>query len=126
MRGFIFTLIIFILIISGLFLYSGYMSESLDELSALLSDTEAELKQSNFYFAEVSAERFADALKAKSYTLYYFTDRCPIDNALTESERLISFIKAGDDAESSAVLSGLKLMLNKIKEKSSLKIYNIL
>lgn len=126
MRGFIFTLIIFILIISGLFLYSGYMSESLDELSALLSDTEAELKQSNFYFAEVSAERFSNALKAKSYTLYYFTDRCPIDNALTESERLISFIEAGDDAESSAVLSGLKLMLNKIKEKSSLKIYNIL
>lgn len=126
MRGFIFTLIVFILIISGLFLYSSYMSENLNELSLLLSDTELKLEEKDFPAAYSSAGKFSDELKCKSYSLYYFTDRCPIDNALTESERLKSFIKAEDDAESAAVLSGLRIMIEKISEKSNLKIYNIL
>lgn len=126
MRGFSVTLVIFILIIAGLFLYSSYMTESLNELSLLLSDAESSLNEKNFDSAYAAAEKFSDALVKKAYSLYYFTDRCPIDNAVTESERLKSFIKAGDDSESSAVLSGLKLMISKIEEKSSLKIYNIL
>ncbi len=126
MRGFIYTLIIFILIIAVLFFYSDYMTKSIDELSLLLSDTKTHLEKGDFSSAKASAERFSDTLKEKSYTLYFFTDRCPIDNALTESERLKSFIKAEDDAESAAVLSGIHVMLSKTREKSSLKIYNIL
>ena len=88
MRAFIYTLIIFILIIAGLFFYSVYMTESIDELSLLLSDTETHLEKGDFSSARASAETFSDTLKEKSYTLYFFTDRCPIDNTLTESERL--------------------------------------
>lgn len=106
--------------------YSDYMTESIDELSLLLSDTETHLEKGDFSSARASAETFSDTLKEKSYTLYFFTDRCPIDNTLTESERLKSFIKAEDDAESAAVLSGIRVMLSKTREKSSLKIYNIL
>jgi len=126
MRAFIYTLIIFILIIAGLFFYSVYMTESIDELLLLLSDTETHLEKGDFSSARASAETFSDTLKEKSYTLYFFTDRCPIDNTLTESERLKSFIKAEDGAESAAVLSGIRVMLSKTREKSSLKIYNIL
>ena len=48
MRAFIYTLIIFILIIAGLFFYSDYMTESIDELSLLLSDTETHLEKGDF------------------------------------------------------------------------------
>lgn len=126
MKGFIVTLIIFILIIVGLFFYASYMDSAFSDLLTLLDETENSINTKDFSGAYRYADKFSKALIKKSYTLYFFADRCPIDNALVESSRLKSFIKSEDDAEASSVLSGLKTMLNKISEKASLRLYNIL
>lgn len=126
MKGFIVTLIIFLLIITGLFFYASYMDSAFSDLLVLLNETESLINTGDFSEAYRCADKFSEMLIEKSYTLYFFADRCPIDNAVVESSRLKSFIKAEDDAEASSVLSGLKTMLNKISEKASLKLYNIL
>lgn len=126
MRGFIATLVIFSLIVCGLFFYSDYISSSFSELSSILEHTENELEEENFRSALRYAELFHEKLKQKSYILYYFADRHPINDIITESARLKSFIKSEDGAEAGGVLSGLKIMIEKIVEKSQLKIYNIL
>lgn len=126
MRGFIATVIIFLLVIIGLFVYSDFIYSSFSEFDTMLSSVEYELSAGDFSSAEINSELFFDKLKEKSRVLYYFTDRNPINSLLSETARLKSFIAIGDKAEAASALSGLRMMINTAFEKTQLKINNIL
>lgn len=126
MRGFIATVIIFLLVIIGLFVYSNFVYSSFTEFNSILSTVDAELSAGDFSSAQINSELFFDKLKEKSRVLYYFTDRNPINSLLSESARLKSFIAHGDMAEAASALSGLKIMINTAFEKTQLKLNSIL
>lgn len=126
MRGFIATVIIFLLVIIGLFVYSDFVYSCFSEFDNMLSAVEDDLSAGNFSSAERNSEQFFNKLKEKSRVLYYFTDRNPINSLLSETARLKGFITVGDTAEATAALSGLKMMINTAFEKTQLKINNIL
>lgn len=126
MKGFILAVIIFSLVIFGLFLYENHMHTTFDSLFLSLDSIEKSIAEGDFESAFSEAESFDENLKTKTRQLYFFTDRSPIDEAVNESSKLKSFIKSKDDSESVSILSGIKSMLLKISEKSDLRIYNIL
>ena len=118
MKGFFIALSIFLCIIIMLFFYSNFIDSTFNTLSLYISDVESALKESDFDKALKSSETLRLALKEESKILYFLSDRAPIDNALSECERLISFINTKDISEASAAAYTIDIILDKTKEKS--------
>ena len=120
MKGFIIALAIFLSIIILLFFYSNFIDSTFNLLSLYVSEVEIALKNSDFKKALTNSENLRRTLKNESKILYFLYDRTPIDNALSECERLISFIRTEDVSEASASAYTIDMILEKTKEKSIL------
>lgn len=126
MRGFILALLIFVLIICGLFWYSNYTSSALSELTEKLHTVENSILENNTTYMEKAVRTFSDDLLKKSNILGFFCDRHPIDELITESSRLTSHIMSGKYSDAKAELSALFVMLNELSEKAALSLQNII
>ena len=120
MKVFIAALSIFATLIIILMLCNFLLCSTFSSYNEILDSIEHAVYTDNFPEAERISVEFSDKLFEDSRLLYCLTDRTPIDNALTECSRMISFIRVKDKAESSAALSGIKTILTKTKEKSTL------
>ena len=120
MKGFIIALAIFLSIIILLFFYSNFIDSTFNLLSLYVSEVEIALKNSDFKKALTNSENLRRTLKNESKILYFLSDRTPIDNAFSECERLISFIRTEDVSEASASAYTIDIILEKTKEKSIL------
>lgn len=120
MKGFIIALAIFLSIIILLFFYSNFIDSTFNLLSLYVSEVEIALKNSDFKKALANSESLRRTLENESKILYFLSDRTPIDNAFSECERLISFIRTEDVSEASASAYTIDIILEKTKEKSIL------
>ena len=120
MKGFIAAVLIFITIISFLFIYNFYITNTFHILSEQLSIIEKAISSEDFSRAEKLSSVFQKALASKAKTLYYLSDRVPIDNAISECAKMISFIRTSDKSEACAAAHGINAILEKTKEKSVL------
>lgn len=121
MKGFLTALIIFLFLIVFLFCYAFYMEETLSSLSLYIRDIESAIATEDFSAAGEIASEFREDLMLKAGILCYLTDRALIDDAFTECEKLISFITTKDQSESLASASGIRMMIEKTKEKSIIR-----
>ncbi len=120
MKGFIFSLTVFVLTAVGLFFCSSYMSSTLSELSEVLEKASLAMDENDFDAAEKHADAFSAELEESSSVLCFFCDRRPIDDAIIQSERLKSFISENDAPSARAELSALRVMLRGMAEKAVL------
>lgn len=121
MKGFITALLIFLILISSLFLYNQYMLKTITGLLEYTNMIEESINEENFKKAHSILKSFEKNLNEKTYFLYFVTDRAPLDNTITECARLKSFISIPDKAEALACISGIKIMLKKTMEKSTIE-----
>ncbi|MDO5479248.1 MAG: DUF4363 family protein, partial [Clostridia bacterium] len=101
-----------------LFFFTNYIDNTFSLLSSYISGIEDALKEENFEKAAKLSASLRKKLRSKSEILYYVSDRAPIDNAITECERLLSFIETKDKSEAYASAMGIAVILEKTKEKS--------
>ncbi len=125
MKGFIISLLLFFFIIVGLLIYSHYMKTTVSELLAMLDETETEIDAGDSASAFQSASSFDTHLKAKSHHLYPVCDRALLENALSDSAQMQSFIRSGDMPDAASVLAALRSLLISIAEKSRFSLLNI-
>lgn len=123
MKGFLSAVIILTLLLSFLLYYSIYINRSFSDFSEYLDKIIYFLISENYEKAEKLSGDFCRNLKDKSHTLYIVTDRSPIDNAIAECERLISFIRTEDKSEAIAAAGGISIILEKTKEKSLMRLF---
>lgn len=126
MRGFILSLVLFLCIITGLLMYSHYMEKTVDELMLLLDETNEAIAQGEVTSAFQSATSFDRQLKTKAHHLYPVCDRALLENALSDSAQLKSFIRSDDMPDAAAILSALRSLLISIEEKSQFSLLNII
>ncbi len=120
MKGFLTAALIFLFLLSSLFFCNKYMRETMTGLSEYAISIEEAINEENFKKANLILESFEKKLNEKTYFLYFVTDRTLLDNTLTECARLKSFLSIPDKAESLAAVSGIKIMLKKTLEKSTI------
>ena len=120
MKGFLTASLIFVFLLSSLFFYNKHMSETMLSLSEYASTIENSINDENFKKANLILDSFEKKLNEKTYFLYFVTDRTLLDNTLTECARLKSFLSIPDKSESLASVSGIKMMLKKTMEKSTI------
>lgn len=121
MKGFLTALIIMLVLIFLLFIYSGYVENTFSSLSRHIGEIEVAIKSESFEKALFLAKQLREKLKEKARILYFVTDRALIDEAFTECEKLLSFIISEDKAEALASASGIRAMLEKTEEKSTIR-----
>lgn len=126
MKGFICAVILLLVVVVGLFFFHAYITSSFDAFLKEVDKVEELLNSEEFEECLYAFSNFEKNFDKNSHILSFFIDRAPIDNALTEISRTRNFIKEEDKAESLASLSGLKTILERIVEKSLLKVENIL
>ncbi len=120
MKGFLTASLIFLILLSSLFLYNKYMTETMISLSDYAATIEESINEENFKKANFILDSFEKKLNEKAYFLYFVTDRTLLDNTLTECARLKSFLSIPDKAESLAAVSGINIMIKKTLEKSTI------
>lgn len=125
MKGFLSALIIILCLIVLLCIYTFYIEGTFSYLSSEIYKIETAIESEDFILAGEISRTFKKELKEKSTLLYYVTDRALIDDAFTECEKLLSFIKTEDKSEALASASGIRTMLEKTKEKSIIRILKI-
>ncbi len=124
MKGFLTALGIFLVLLVSMFFYNRYMTTTMISLWDYADSIEDAINEENFKKANSVLKSFEKRLNEETYFLYFVTDRAPLDNALTECARLKSFLSIPDKAESLACISGIKVMLDKTKEKSTIPLKN--
>ena len=124
MKGFIVAVVILSVIILSLIFYNFYMNKTFSEITEYIDNIESDLSENKFTEATLHAQKLADTLSDKSNFLYLITDREPLNNIITESARLLSFIKTMDEAESKASLSALKVTLTELQKQTVYKTKN--
>ncbi|MBQ2941302.1 MAG: DUF4363 family protein [Clostridia bacterium] len=121
MKGFLTALIIMLVLLFLLFIYSGYVENTFSSLSRHIGEIEVAIKSESFEKALFLAKQLREKLKEKAGILYFVTDRALIDEAFTECEKLLSFIISEDKAEALASASGIRVMIEKTEEKSTIR-----
>lgn len=122
MKGFLTALVIMLSLIFLLFFFTSYIDNTFSLLSSYTAGIETAIKEENFEKAAKLSASLRKKLRSKSEILYYVSDRAPIDNAITECEKLLSFIATKDKSEAYASVMGIAVILEKTKEKSVLSL----
>ena len=118
MKGFVTALIIFLILIALLTAYSFYINITFSSFSVEINEISDSIMIENYTKAKKASVKFNNHLNEKSGILYFVTDRSPIDTALTECEKMLSFISTEDKSEALACAKGIDILLKKTKEKS--------
>lgn len=125
MRGFIFSVAVFVLTAIGLFFCSDYMTSTFSSLSETLEKTSLAMEKNDFESAEAHADALSSELNEKAAVLCFFCDRRPIGDAVIQAERLKSFIWESDASSARAELCALRVMLSNMAKKAVLTTENI-
>lgn len=126
MKGFIASITLFFCIIIGLLVYSHYMNVTFTDLIDRLDQIEESLKSGDMTKSRELSSAFEEDLKKKTHRLSPLCDRALLENALSVSAQLTSFVHSGNISEASAVLSSLRSLLLSIGDKSKASLSNII
>lgn len=120
MKGFILALVIFIILSISTLYCNYYINSVFSEYSDCITIVKTSIRNNDFLIAEKFTKILENKLKEDSRLLYTITERTPIDNAITECGRLLSFIEVKEKSEAYATASGIEIILRNSNKKTVL------
>ena len=126
MKAFVLAMILLAVMVTGVFLFGGYLKGVSEEMLAMTESAAQAADNGQWEQALREAERVEEVWREKTDRLTLLVNHVTLDGVTISVLRLKEFIRCEDKSETMAELAALKHLLGHLHEREQLTLKNIL
>lgn len=125
MRVFIAALALLLVLLIGLFCYSGFLTRESDTMLSLIDTLSREAEQGDWKNTEHAMDTLRDTWEKTSPRLALFTDHSLLDEIMLTTAAAGGYVKYREMPELMAEIETLRTLIGHIPKREQLSLYNI-
>ena len=126
MKTFIVALLVLAILLTGIFIYSGYIEKIDHNLTKTINNIEEYVSDENWNMSEKELKKLIDAWKKDEKVLAMFNDHEDLDKIKLAIAELTECIHFKDDEHSQKAIEDFKVLLERLVKNESFDLENIL
>lgn len=126
MKTFIVALLVLAILLTGIFIYSGYIEKIDHNLTKIISNLEEHISNKNWNMSEKELKKLINTWKKDEKVLAMFNDHEDLDKIKLTIAELTESIHFKDDQHSQKAIEDFKVLLERLVKNESFDLENIL
>ena len=126
MKTFIVALLVLAILLTGIFIYSGYIEKIDRNLTKIISSIEEHVSDENWDMSEKELKKLINTWKKDEKNLAMFNDHEDLDKIRLAIGELSESIHHKDDEHSQKAIEDIKVLLERLVKNESFDLENIL
>ncbi len=126
MKTFVIALLVLAILLTGIFIYSGYIEKIDHNLTKIINNIEEYISDENWDMSEKELKKLIDTWKKDEKMLAMFNDHEDLDKIRLAIGELSESIHHKDDEHSHKAIEDIKVLLERLVKNESFDLENIL
>lgn len=126
MKTFIVALLVLAILLTGIFIYSGYIEKIDHNLTKIINNIQEYVSKENWNMSEKELKKLIDTWKKDEKILAMFNDHEDLDKIRLAIGELSESVHHKDDEHSQKAIEDFKVLLERLVKNESFDLENIL